>query len=114
MATPEGTGQDQQAGGSGCLVRLFWFFGGNVILFFSAGFIAQRREVLVSAWDAVFWATVLAMAAVRYLDIARFHGTTASGQPATMRHWRRYVALLAAIALAVWLAAHAWARFAGG
>ena len=113
MATPQGTGEGPQAGGLGCLARLFWFFGGNAILLASAWSIAQRSD-LVSAWDAVFWAAVVAMAAVRYVDIARLQGTTAFGQPATMGHWRKYVLLLAAGALVLWVAVHAWSRFAGG
>ena len=113
MTAPEGSGGAPQAGGMGCLARFFWFIGGNIVLVVSAVAIAQRSDLL-SVWDAVFWATVLAMVVVRYWDIARCQGLTAEGQPATLKHWRRYVLLLTAVALAAWLAAHAWSRFAGG
>lgn len=94
----------------GCLLRLTWFFLGNLVLLFSFIGMLQHRGSFLSAWDAVFWAGVAVLIPVRYLDIARFHGETVSGQPATLAHWRRYAILLPLAAALAWAAAHAWAR----
>ena len=111
MAGPGDAGSSEGTTGVGCLVRLFWFFGGNAILIVSAGYISQHRGSLLSVWDAVFWGAAILLMAVRYLDITRLHGQTATGDPATIGHWRRYVVLLLAAASLAWLATHAWAHF---
>jgi len=46
-----------------------------------------------------------AMIAVRYLDVTRLKGFTATGEPGSPTQWRRYAGLLAA-ALARWVLAH--------
>ena len=111
MAGPGDAGSSQGTTGVGCLVRLFWFFGGNAILIVSAGYISQHRGSFLSVWDAVFWGTAILLMAVRYLDITRLHGQTAAGGPATIGHWRRYAILLLGAASLAWLATHAWAYF---
>ncbi len=97
---------------AGCLVRLFWFFFGNVILLITASFIARHRDRFLSLADLIYWATVACIMAARYVDIKRLNGLTAAGQPASMSHWRRYVLLVSVLALALWGAAHAVAKFA--
>ena len=98
--------------GSGCLTRLLWLGVGNVVLGISAVFIAQKRGLVFSAADGVFWASVILMILVRRVDITILHGWTATGEPATMRHWRRYAVLLPVVGALVWAGAHAWAYFA--
>jgi hypothetical protein len=43
----------------------------------------------------------------RYVDIVRYQGLTADGQPATMAHFRRYAIVLLATAVALWAATRA-------
>lgn len=94
-------GQDRPAG---CLLRLFWMAFGNVALLFLAILIFKQGRF--SALDAVYWALVVALGGARYADIARFDGLTASGEPATMGHFRRHVVGLSAGAVALWACAH--------
>jgi hypothetical protein len=97
-------------GAGGCLVRLGWMMLGNVALLLTLVAIARRPNTLSYA-DALFWAIVAFCIGLRYLDIRRFGGLTATSQPATLTHWRRYALLLAAVSAAAWGAAHALAFY---
>jgi hypothetical protein len=88
------------------MFRMFWMALGNLALFFCAVFAARRPAP--SALDALYVGLVAALLVVRYLDITRFHGLTADGEPATLAHWRRYTLTLIPIAAALW----AFLRFA--
>ena len=88
----------------GCLsalMRTFWMAFGNLALFFCAIFAARRPAP--SPLDAVYVGIVSALIVVRYLDITRFQGLTADGDPATLAHWRRYCLFLVPIAAALWV-----------
>lgn len=92
--------------GGGCLLRVFWMLLGNIILAMTAYNIAILHDsgFAVTA-SIVIWVTVAAMLGARYLDIKRFRGQTASGEPATMTNWRRYAIALVGIWLVVWIVA---------
>ncbi len=96
----------KQSHASGCLTRLVWFVIGNVVMVGVAVGIAGKKGVLLSALDAWFWGVVVVMVIARYVDISRLEGMTASGQPATIRTWRRYVLFLGLVALTFWGGAH--------
>lgn len=89
------------------MVRTFWILFGNVILLVSAAFIFQRKDWMFHTADIIFWVTVAALVLARYLDIKLYKGLTATGQPATMRHWRKYTVILLVCLTAVWAALHA-------
>ena len=108
MATPQKEVLPNQDAASGCLVRLVWMLLGNLVLVISALSISHRAASFSGA-DVVFWVTVVAVIWLRYIDITRLHGQTATGTPATMAHWRRYSMLMAAGAFALWIIAHAYA-----
>lgn len=101
--TGKGEGVEHDRPG-GCLIRLFWMAFGNLALLMLALLIFQRKGF--SALDAAYWAVVAALGGARYADIARFDGLTASGEPATMRHFRRYVLGLFAVATGLWVCMH--------
>jgi hypothetical protein len=86
------------------LVRLAWILGGNILLFFLAISIMKRQAF--SVFDAFYWATVAALIVLRYIDISKLHGETANGEPASMRHWVRYVVLLFVVSAGLWGLAH--------
>lgn len=91
----------------GCLatlVRLSWLVLGNGALALLALLIAQAGRFSVR--DVLYWGVVVAMIALRHLDVTRLHGRTASFEPATLRDWRRYTARLLLVATAAWAAAH--------
>jgi hypothetical protein len=92
-------------GFGGCLVRLGWMLFGSVILLFSAVVIA-RHQGFLSVADGVFWAAIAACVGLRYFDVSRMHGQTASGEPSTLAHWRQYTIRLVAVGAIVWGVAH--------
>ncbi len=96
---------------AGCLVRLFWFFGGNILLLFLLISIFHRRSFTIS--DLGFWIVVGCLVISRYVDIRYLNGQTAESEPATMNHWRRYSAMLLAVALGVWGLTHVIGRIWG-
>jgi hypothetical protein len=98
---------DRQGTAAGVLARLFWLLVGNAILAISLVFILHNRSGFFHAADGVFWITAMALVLVRYLDIRYFHGQTATGAPASIRHWVRYAVGLAVCAAAGWVLAHA-------
>jgi hypothetical protein len=57
--------------------------------------------------DAVFWSGAMLALALRYLDIARFHAQTATGESATMAHYRRYAIGPIVVAAVGWTLAQA-------
>jgi hypothetical protein len=91
------------ARGLSTLARLYWMLVGNGILVLLALAITQDR--LQRAWttDAAFWAVVASLVLVRYLDVARLGGKTASGEPASLRDWYRYSRGLLLLAAVVWI-----------
>jgi len=93
--------------GSGCLIRMLWFLVAHAVLLLSAAIIVAQHSKFFSPVDAVFCGAVIFAVVIRYLDIRFFCGATGTGNPATMRHWRRYAILLILVSLIVWAAAHA-------
>ena len=77
--------------------------GGLALLFLAA---AIYRVGAFSILDVVYWLVVAATAAARFIDITRFQGRTASGEPADLGHFRRFALVLFAVAAAAWVLAH--------
>jgi hypothetical protein len=71
-------------------LRLLWMLFGHAIVFVSLGIVLVDQLAFPSAHDGVVWITVVLMIVARRIDIVRFQGTTASGEPATLTHWRHY------------------------
>ncbi len=91
-------------GCSGLVIRMIWLLAGNAALFMLAVLIFQKRGF--SALDAGFWAIVVALVLLRYVDITRLKGLTANSEPATLKHWRSYVVKLLLISGTMWGLAH--------
>jgi hypothetical protein len=113
MAAPKGKGQSEvftkQSTGTGCLVRICWLLLGNVAILIAARVIALHKESFWSPTDLAFWIIVAGMIAIRYLDISKLDGLTATGEPASMKHWKVYSLLLTVISLVIWGLSHFWA-----
>ena len=108
MAIPEarkGNPSDVRTTPLGAVARVYWMLLGYGILGLIGALIAKSGPLL-SARDLAFWAVAISVIAVRYVDVAYLHGTTAEGEPSTIAHWRRYASILTIIAIAVWAAAH--------
>ncbi|MFN0244004.1 MAG: hypothetical protein ACKVWV_14030 [Planctomycetota bacterium] len=92
----------------GCLVQLFWSIGGCGLLTAIAVLILRQPPWTLSLRDAVFWSFVGAMVFARAVDVRRFGGQTADGNPATMKDVRRYALGLVVSAALVWAAAQSF------
>jgi hypothetical protein len=106
MSAPTNHHFDRQSGIWAILARPFWMFFGNFILLISAAhmFVGENKQSHVS--DIFFWGAVLALIVVRFLDIKFLNCQTATGAPATIKHWRNYAILLIVIAAVIRSAAH--------
>jgi hypothetical protein len=91
---------------AGCLLRLFWILAGNAAIYLALATIAATKPPLPSSLDFVVGITLILMIAARWLDITRNDGRTVSGEPATLRHWRRHAVMLVGATLAAWSLAH--------
>jgi len=92
---------------AGCLLRLFWMLIGNAIVYASLAVIAFEGAPFPSALDVVVWVTVALTLVARHRDITRWGGQTASGEPATLAHWRRFAAVVILVTAAASVLAHA-------
>lgn len=90
---------------AGCLPRLFWMGFGNIALVMAA--LSVYKSAGWSLADLAFWLVIGTLIGARYIDIVRYAGTTAHGEPATMAHFKRYVLMLLAAGAAVWTVARA-------
>ena len=95
-----------QTGFIGLALRLLWMGFGNLALMVLAILIWQDKIPFFSVHDLLVGLVVVLLIVCRYIDISYFHGGTSYGEPATMKHWRRYVVWLVLISLAMWAAAH--------
>ena len=89
----------------GLFARLYWMLAGNATMVFLLAFILQKHSKFPSVFDLVYWLIALSLVLVRYLDIRYLDGQTATGEPATMVHWGRYVSILIPAALIAWILA---------
>ena len=106
MNKPSSSDPSPKSSLAGLVLRLFWMAVGNVVLLIMLIFIGGKDDFGFTLHDAVFWTVAAAMAAARYLDIARYEGSTTYGEPATIRDFRQYAALLALASLSLWAMAH--------
>lgn len=88
-------------GGSGVL-RFYWMALGNLALLVIAMLISQKPTWTITVLDAAFFGVVLTLFVARYLDVKRFGGETANGQPATGRDLVHYGVGLVAVAAGLW------------
>ena len=98
---------------SGCFLRTYWMILGNFALFICAAIIANKHVsayFTLSAVDAVYWAFALTAGLAKFTDVRWFKGQTSMGEPATMKDVVRYEAILAVVAVAVWILAHVIAK----
>lgn len=93
--------------GRGVLTRLYWMLIGPALMLVAAGLIAKHPTWSLGWKDFMFWAAIASLIAVRWLDVRRFGGLTADGEPATLRHLRRHALLILGIGTAVWPLAQA-------
>lgn len=91
---------------AGSLLWFFWRVGGNIIVYIAWVMIVLTTAPLPSLLDATVLLVVLLMIIARRIDIVRYSGRTTDGEPATLKDWRRYVAILIGANIAGELIAH--------
>ncbi|PCC72229.1 hypothetical protein [Nannocystis exedens] len=91
---------------AGCALRLFWMLLSNAIVYASLAVIAMEGAAFPSPLDGVVWVTVVLGILARRVDITRWSGTTAAGEPATLAHWRRYTATVVVVTAVASVLAH--------
>jgi hypothetical protein len=106
MSAPANQTTYKQRGALAILARIFWMFLGNFALMICVANIFMGESSSTRASDIIFWCVVPAMIIVRFLDIKFLDGQTATGGPASIKHWRRYAIALAIISAAIWTVAH--------
>lgn len=105
MTVSNSADKDVNASLAALCLRVFWMFLGNITLGVCLLMIVQTDQAF-SYLDLVYWTILPLLVASRHLDIVRYQGATAYGEPATLAHWRRYVTILLLVAGGGWLAAH--------
>lgn len=98
------TGEPEAIGGVGLIVRIIWIMGGNMALFMLA--VLAYHKGALSGLDVAYWAIVVGLIVIRYIDITRLNGLTSNSERATLAHWRKYVGLLLVASTALWGLAH--------
>jgi len=90
---------------AGCLIRLYWMFLGNALLFIVFAYLIQNRPKFPSLLDAGCLLTLASLVAARYIDIRQYKGANGENSaPATMSDWRKYTLSLVTGCIAAWLA----------
>ena len=93
------------------LIRLYWLFVGNGILFILASHIAFKNVGIY--YDIFYWCNSIAIIIARFIDIRFLNGETASGAPATMSDWKRFSPLFFLAAVVIWAIAHIAKKYLG-
>ncbi len=88
--------------------RLTWFILGPVALLGLTYAIATRGGGWLTAFDIAFVLVVGAVIGARWLELRSGTATTATGEPATPSHVRRYSQFLALLAAGVWIASNVY------
>ena len=97
--------QPQDQSPAGCLARLVWMLIGNLALVVLAFAIYESTGWTIA--DPAYWLIMALVIGARYVDIAKFEGTTMNDEPATMAHFRRYALLVLLAGAALYAVARA-------
>jgi hypothetical protein len=87
------------------LGRLTWMLFGPFVLLVTTIALFGKSPRLFTAADGVYFAALAATLAGRWVEFGSGCALTATGERATARHLRAYLAWAAAIGLAIWVAA---------
>ncbi len=88
------------------LARLMWMLGGPLLLLVLLYWTVSTGRGWLTLWDGMYWVVTAAMIACRWLEIRSGVALTATGEPATWVHFRRYAEVLLAVAAVAWVAAN--------
>jgi hypothetical protein len=86
--------------------RAFWMMLGPRSLFLLAYTIVSQGSGWLTALDLAFLVVLAGVLAARFLEFRGGNPQTATGEPATPAHLRRYVIVAAPIGLGIWVVAN--------
>ncbi len=87
-------------------VRITWMLLGPILLLVLLYWTVSTGRGWLTLWDGLYWVIVVAMVGCRWLEIKSGTAMTATGEPATAAHFRRYVQILLPLAAAAWIIAN--------
>jgi hypothetical protein len=90
---------------TGCLVRMGWLAGGNVVLMALAILIARGERWTLTGKDVAFGLLVASVVVLRFVDWRRYSRTTADGRSATTAHILRFAVILVGAWSVAWVLA---------
>jgi hypothetical protein len=96
MAAPQATPVRAALG------RVTWMFFGPMLLVVTAAAIAMRGSGFFSFADLFYFLVLGAMLAGRWVEFRGGDPQTATGEPASPQHLRRYLLAASLVGLAVW------------
>lgn len=86
--------------------RLFWMLFGPMLLLLLCVYILNSGTGWVTLVDGAFFVVLGAILLARWIEYRSGHALTATGEPATAAHFRRYALGLLLICGAVWVLAN--------
>lgn len=92
----------QNSSFTGFVLRLYWMLVGHIAIFSAALFIATQKDLRSILIYIFYFLLPATSVACRYLDIRFFKGQTSEGEPATMKHWRRFSIVVIIYSAAIW------------
>lgn len=96
----------------GCLLRMYWMLLGNALVAIFAYRIVELGGA-ITGMDIFYWLGAASLVIARYVDIRFLGGTTSEGEPATIKHWKRYSSRVLAVSVILWLVVHGLSYFIG-
>ncbi len=84
------------------LARIVWMGAGNAVLLMLALSIARVQPWTATWRDLAYGAVLFGVLWVRWIDVTRFGGRTADGDPASKRDWQRWATAVLVVAGAAW------------
>lgn len=93
----------------GMLTRIYWMLLGHPVVVAAAYYIASGKTAILT--NTIFFLLVVSIIAARYIDIKFYRGQTAEGEPATMKHWKKFTFIVLGYSTALWILVYFVARF---
>lgn len=88
------------------LARLFWMMIGPLVLILLTFVILQMGQGWLTAADIAFLAILAGVILARWLEFQGGQPQTATGEPATPAHLRRFIVAALPIGLGIWVIAN--------
>jgi hypothetical protein len=89
--------------GFALLLRLYWMFIGHIAVIMAAVGICANQLQSSILINSLYFLAAICLPVSRYIEIKKYHGETAEGEPATMAHWKRFTIMVAAYSIALWV-----------